>query len=92
MTLAARREGMAATKQKEKDAKYNNEILPGRTNPTVIPLVLEHFRRWGEQVDKYLNKLAILSRNVKREEPSGIQVWMEKNISFTLQRCNAKSH
>ena len=50
---ASREEGVAAMKREEKkEEKYNFELLPERSCPLVIPLVFQHFGRWGEQGGK----------------------------------------
>ena len=29
----------------------------GTTSPTLVPLVFEHFGRWGQEAERYLNTL-----------------------------------
>ena len=61
---ASREEGVAAMKREEKkEAKYNSKLLPRGSCPLVIPLVFEHFGRWGKQAVRYLNKLAKSARD-----------------------------
>ena len=50
----------AATKRREerKHSRYKLERLPGGTSVSLIPLVLEHYGRWGEEAWKFLQKLA----------------------------------
>ena len=56
-------------KQKEKkEAKYNSELLPQGSCPLVIPLVFDHFGRWGKQSVRYLNKLTKSARDGKEDE------------------------
>ncbi len=66
---ASREEGVAAMKREEKKkAEYNSELLPEGSCLLVTPLVFKHFGRWGEQVVRYLNKLARLQGMKKEDE------------------------
>ena len=45
---AATTGGSAALRREQsKENKYREETLPGGYSPTVVPLVFEHFGRWG---------------------------------------------
>ena len=46
-----------------KENKYAQERLPGGYSPTVVPLVFEHFDRWGEKASEYLRVLSALWRD-----------------------------
>ena len=89
---AASREGVAAIKQEEKkEAKYNSELLPEGSCPLVIPLVFEHFGRWGKQAVRYLNKLAKSARDEEgRRNETDFKTKWRSIISVTLQCCNTK--
>ena len=76
---------------KEKEEKYNSELLPEGSCPLVIPLVFKHFGRWGEQAVRYLNKLAKSARDEEgRRNETDFKTKWQSIISVTLQRCNAK--
>ena len=64
LALAASIAGIVASRREErKEVKYNQEFLTGGTKTSFVPLVLEHFGRWGIQASNYLNKLAESSRD-----------------------------
>ena len=47
---AATTGGSAAMRREQiKENKYAQERLPGGYSPTVVPLVFEHFGRWGRK-------------------------------------------
>ena len=47
---AATTGGSAAMRREQiKENKYAQERLPGEYSPTVVPLVFEHFGRWGRK-------------------------------------------
>ena len=49
MKRASRIDGFAASaREDKKKAKYSEHQLPGGSESKCIPLVLEHFGRWGE--------------------------------------------
>ena len=49
-------EGAAALqKEQTKAEKYSNERLPGEEAVRLVPSVVEHFRRWVQQAEKYLH-------------------------------------
>ena len=56
--------GFAAKKRKEiKNAKYDNEILPGRIAPKWKPVVFEQFGLWGFSAERLLNTLLLKSKD-----------------------------
>ena len=50
--------GYGAKRKEKRDAKYGNELHLGSMTPAFIPLVMEHFGRWGSKAENYLNVLA----------------------------------
>ena len=47
--LSATIDGAAGIKtRRQKKARYENETYPGGMSVQVIPLVLEHYERWGK--------------------------------------------
>ena len=85
----------ARTREEKKTNKYTGEILPGGTSSKCIPLVFEHFGRWGLQADAFLHTL---SKQCSRfeEDPfrsaKQFKTFWRKRFSLILQRCNAKVH
>ena len=60
--LSATIDGAAASRQEDrKKARYGKETYPGG----MIPLVLEHYGRWGKNAESYLNTLSKRSRGDK---------------------------
>ena len=56
---SANTDGAAARRREEiKHKKYSHETLPGGYSPSLIPLVMEHFGRWGQEASDYLSVLA----------------------------------
>ena len=57
----------------------------------MIPLVMEHFGRWGEEARKYLRKLAQGSTDgVGRPNAAEFVDFWRKRFSVQLQRCNSR--
>ena len=47
-------EGAAAARRKDRKlARYEKEKHPGVLSVRVVPLVLEHFGRWGKKAETY---------------------------------------
>ena len=44
--------------EKKKDLKYSREIAPGGHHSECIPLVFEHFGRWGWEAQKYFLQIS----------------------------------
>ena len=83
----------AAAKRREdrKEDKYKKERLPGGSQVNMIPLVMEHFGRWGEEARKYLRKLAQRSTDgVGRPNAAEFVDFWRKRFSVQLQRCNSR--
>ena len=52
-------EGAAAARREDmKLARYEKEKHPGGLSVRVVPLVLEHFGRWGKKAETYLDGLS----------------------------------
>ena len=50
MKRASRIDGFAASaREDKKKATYSEHQLPGGSESKCVPLVLEHFGRWGEE-------------------------------------------
>ena len=82
LNKAACEEGYAAKKREEKKCdKYNNERLPGGTNPTFTPLVLDHFGHWGSTTESFLSELAKKSRDLEGNKLCRVQ---DTRRSFSL--------
>ena len=45
-------------------ARYEKEKHPGGLSVRVVPLVLEHFGRWGKKAETYLDDLLKRSKNI----------------------------
>ena len=89
---SANTDGAAARIREEiKHKKYSHEMLPGGYSPSLIPLVMEHFGRWGQEASDYLNQLSRLSRDEDgRPNPSDFKTHWRHRLSVQLQRCNAR--
>ena len=91
---SSREDGFAAhTREEKKTNKYTGEILPGGTSSKCIPLVFEHFGRWGLQADAFLHTLSKQCSHME-EDPfcsaEQFKTFWRKRFSLILQRCNAK--
>ena len=91
---SSREDGFAArTREEKKTNKYTEEILPGGTSSKCIPLVFEHFGRWGLQADAFLHTLSKQCSRIE-EDPfrsaEQFKTFWRKQFSLILQRCNSK--
>ena len=89
---AATTGGSAAMRREQiKENKYAHERLPGRYSPTVVPLVFEHFGRWGvEKASEYLNVLSALWRDDNgRSNIAEFKTHWRRRFSTKLQQFNA---
>ena len=91
---ASREDGFAArTREEKKMNKYAGEILSGGTSSKYVPLVFEHFGRWGLQADIFLHRLS-KQCSFTNEDPfcNAVQFksFWRKRFSMILQRCNAR--
>ena len=56
----------------------------------VVPLVVEHFGRWGKKAEAYLDDLSKRSRDgFGRLNRAEFKDYWRKRLSIQLQRCNA---
>ena len=84
-------DGAAAKRREEKKhSRYKKERLPGGTSVSLIPLILEHNKRWGEEAWKFLQELAEQSPDEfgLPNPPEFLDFW-RKRFAIQLQRCNA---
>ncbi|XP_062507491.1 uncharacterized protein LOC134183920 [Corticium candelabrum] len=83
-------EAAAKWREERKNSRYKKERLPGGTSVSLIPLVLEHYERWGKEAWKFLQKLAEQSSDeFGRPNPSEFLDFWRKRFAIQLQRCNA---
>ena len=82
---------MASRREERKEAKYNQELLPGDFKPSFVPLVVKHFSHWGIQASNCLNKLAESSRDDEgKKNKAQFKAKWRSLISIQLQRNLAK--
>ncbi len=92
VSSAAHTDGAAALKREEKKlTKYYKQLLPGGESFTIVPLVLEHFGRWGKESECYLQQLSLRSTDdLGRLNRAEFLLQWRQRISVQLQKCNAK--
>ena len=57
-------QGAATARREDKKlAHYEKEKHPGELSVRVVPLVLEHFGRWGKKAETYLHDLSKRSKD-----------------------------
>ena len=88
---SASKDGAAASKREDrKVARYERERYPGGLSVRVVPLVVEHFGRWGKKAEAYLDDLSKRSRDgFGRLNRAEFKDYWRKRLSIQLQRCNA---
>ena len=70
--------------------KYSEELVPGGYVSRCVPLVIEHFGRWGTK-QNILQHLSQQSANREANfNASMFMLYWRKRFSTILQRCNAK--
>ena len=76
-------------RQRKKYAKFALSS-GGTTSPTLNPLVFEHFGRWGQKAERYLNTLASRASDCywKRSHSKFVCHW-RKLIAVIVQKANA---
>ena len=86
------KEGVAAKRREErKEAKYSKLYSSTGEKSSVVPLVFEHFGRWGEKAETYLSSLASRSRDeAGRKNVSDFKCYWRRRIAVQIQKCNAK--
>ena len=56
----------------------------------VVPLVFEHFGRWGKKAETYLDNLSKLSKDgFGKSNRVEFKDYWHQRIAIQLQRCNA---
>ena len=94
VSKAAKEEGAAGLKRESlKESLYASRDRPASLNTTsFVPLVFEHFGRWGLEAQKFLNHLAMISKTFDMTDCSldtFKSLWRTR-FSVALQKCNAK--
>ena len=84
-------EGAAAARREDRKlAHYEKEKHPGGLSVRVVPLVLEHFGRWGKKVETYLHDLSKRSKDdFGKSNRTELKDYWRQRIAIHLQRCNA---
>ena len=88
---ASKEDGHAARTREEN--KYAGEFLPCGSSSKCVPLVFEHFGRWGLQANTFLCHLSKYCSRTDAEPLSNdkqFKTFWRKRFSTTLQRCNAR--
>ena len=57
----------AATREEKKMKKYSEELVPGGYVSRCVPLVIEHFGRWGTKAENFLKHLS--QQSAKMQKP-----------------------
>ena len=82
----------ASAREKRKRKKYAKLALfcGGTTSPTLVSLVFEHFGRWGQEAERYLNTLASRARDCEgKKNHSEFVCYWRKRIAVIVQKANA---
>ena len=89
---AAREDGAAAARREEKKVeKYKSKRLPGGVILNFVPLVMEHFGRWGLEAQKFLSYLSQLCKSINIDSsPQEFRCFWRRRFVIALQRCNAR--
>ena len=88
LALAASTAGITASRrEKRKEVRYNQELLPGGIKPSFVPLVVEHFGRREIQASNYLNKLAESSRDDEGKKKAQFKTkWRSLHLHSTAEK------
>ena len=80
----------ARRREKRKEDKYQHERLPAGDVMSFVPLVFEHFSRWGEKAEGFLKELAKESTD-EDGHPNTCEFvgYWRKRVSLQIQKCNA---
>ena len=82
---------VASRREKIKHTKYDSQLLPGGYAPTAIPLVFEHYGRWGDEAQQFLKTLSLMSYDEDvRQNASNFTTYWRRRLSVQLQQCNAR--
>ena len=90
LSQSAIEDGVAAAKrEQEKIQKYANELDIWGNPSSCIPIVFEHFGRWGKQANQFLHQLSLQSVNEDRSpNRHEFKTFWRRCLSVALQRCN----
>ena len=87
----AKLSGFAAKKREQmKNAKYDNEILPGCSAPKYIPVVFEHFGTWGVSAERLLNTLSLKSKDkIGKNNSADFKTYWRRRFRYTAEnKCS----
>ena len=74
-----------------KKSKYEALSVQDATTPNLVPLVFEHFGFWGQEADNFLSSLSKKSKDLEgRSTEADFRTRWRRQISITMQRCNAR--
>ena len=91
LSLASKENGAAAARRQQKVTKYGQQFDILGNSSTCIPVVFEHFGRWGGRAQSLLRDLSTLSVNKDGQNNStDFIVYWRRCISVALQQCNAR--
>jgi hypothetical protein len=91
LSRSSKEDRAAAQRQEDnKVKKYSQLNLPGGDHPNFIPLVFEHFGKWGREAEEYLRVLAKRSKALdnKSNYVEFLTFW-RRRFSVILQKTNA---
>ena len=81
----------ASIREERKRKKYSEERLPGGYEANCIPLVFEHFGRWGSEAEDFWQHLAKQSSSISGSQNiSNFKNFWRKRLSNILQQCNTQ--
>ena len=89
---SATTDGAAACRREErKKARYAKDTYPGGMSVQVVPLVMEHFGRWGKQAEAYFDQLSKRSRDeCGKPDRAKFKDYWRKRMAIQLQKNNAR--
>ena len=77
-------------KREKKIVKYQNQITLTGGAPKFVPLVFEHFGKWGNEADKFSNDLSKKSVDTEgRLNEHRFRNRWRRHFSILLQKCNS---
>ena len=91
ISRAAQEDGVAAaTREVKKSEKYARERDAWGLPSNCIPLVFEHFGRWGSEAAQFLHRLSLQSIDEDGKKNSrDFKTFWRRCMLVALQRCNA---
>ena len=84
------RQTAATRREMLKIDNYAKKARPCGTPLNFVPLVMEHFGRWGPEAQKYLNHLSSLSTWTTGCPKDQFKNYWRIRLSVALQQCNAR--